>query len=178
MKKINEIIISKNTPLSEVLALSSPCMCDSCNNGCKHGSGILIGNDRENIAKFLKITEKELDEKYLEETEQFNKKFQRPKLLRQGKPFGQCVFFDGKGCKVHEVKPLQCKTAIACKDYGEDVSSWFLANNLLDLNDAEAIRQYKQYQDNGGKIIPGASLEELFPDKKELKKILSYEVLK
>jgi len=169
--------ITKNTLLKDVLALSAPCTCNSCNNGCRHGSGILIGNDKKNISMFLKISEKELDEKYLEDIEQFNKKFQRPKLLRKDKPFGQCVFFNGKGCMIHEVKPLQCRTSIACKDYGEDLSAWFLVNYLLDIGDAEAIRQYQSYSDNGGKLIPGASMDEMFPDKKRLKKILRYEVL-
>ena len=171
-------IITKETPLKTILELAAPCTCNSCSNGCKHGSGIMVGEDKKNIAKFLNISEKELDEKYLEGVEQFNKKFQRPKLIRENKPYGKCIFFDGKLCTIHEVKPLQCKTSIGCKDYGEEISSWFLLNNLLDEHDPEAVRQYSQFIQNKGKVIPGGNLEEIVPDKIKLRKILNYEMLK
>ena len=110
----------------------------------------------------------------------FNKKILRPKLVREkNKTYGQCVFYDdAKGCTIHEVKPLECKTSIQCKDYGEDLSVWFMVNNIVDANDPESIRQFAQYIKSGGKIIPGASLEEIVPDKEKLRKILSYEILR
>ena len=173
-------MITKNTPLKEVLKLASPCRCDSCNHGCKFGSGSLAGDDAKKIAEYLKISEEELKSKFLEEVELFNKKIFKPKLLREkNKVHGQCVFYDGKiGCAIHEVKPLECKTSIQCKDYGEDLSVWFMLNHVVDANDPESVRQYAQYAKSGGKIIPGAELENLVPDKDKLKKILSYEILK
>lgn len=172
-------MITKNTPLKEVLKLAAPCSCNSCNHGCKFGSGSLIGDDAKNIARFLGISEEELKKGFLEKVELFNKKLLRPKLIREGnKPFGRCVFYDEqKGCTIHEVKPLECKTSISCKDYGEDLSIWFMVNHIVDTNDAESIRQFAQYIKSGGKLIPGASLEELVPDKEKLRKILSYEIL-
>ena len=173
-------LIYKNTPLKEVLKLAAPCRCSSCNHGCKFGSGSLAGNDAKNIAKFLGVSEQDLKKGFLEEIELFNKKLLRPKLIREkDKPYGKCVFFDDeKGCTVHEVKPLECKTSIQCKDYGEDLSVWFMVNHVVDANDAESVRQYAQYIKSGGKVIPGAELENLVPDKNKLKKILSYEILK
>jgi len=53
-------IITKNTPLKEVLQLAAPCRCNSCNHGCKFGSGSLVGDDAKKIAKFLGVSEKEL----------------------------------------------------------------------------------------------------------------------
>lgn len=104
---------------------------------------------------------------------------QRPKLIREKKkPYGRCVFYDDeKGCTIHEVKPLECKTSIQCKDYGSDLSVWFMVNHIVDANDAESVRQFSNYIKSGGKIIPGASLQELVPNKEKLKKILSYEIL-
>src|SRR3989344_2438223 len=173
-------MITKHTPLKDILELAAPCQCSSCNHGCKFGSGALAGDDAKNISKFLKISEEELKEKFLEEKELFNKKILKPKLLRdKGKIHGQCVFYDDKhGCTIHEVKPLECKTSIQCKDYGEDLSIWFMINHIVDVNDAESIRQYSQYIKTGGKLIPGAELDNLIPDKNKLKKILSYEILK
>ena len=166
--------------MKEVLKLASPCQCNSCNHGCKFGSGSLVGDDSKNIAKFLNIPEEDLKKGFLEEVELFNKKLLRPKLIREkGKPYGRCIFFDDeKGCTVHEVKPLECKTSIQCKDYGEELSVWFMLNHVIDANDAEGIRQYANYIKSGGKLIPGALLLDLVPDKEKLKKILKYDILK
>lgn len=144
------------------------------------GSGSLAGNDSKNIAAFLGIPEQKLKEKYLEEAELFNKKILKPKLLRKdNKPYGQCIFYDEeKGCTIHPVKPLECKTSIQCKEYGEGLSVWFMVNFIIDADDPESVRQYAQYLKSGGKLIPGASLEEIVPDKEKLKKILSYGILK
>ena len=173
-------MIHKNTPLKDVLELAAPCRCNSCNHGCKFGSGSLAGDDAKKIASFLDISEEDLKKGFLEEVELFNKKLQRPKLIREkSKPYGRCVFYDDKkGCTIHEVKPLECKTSISCRDYGGDLSIWFMVNHIVDPNDAESVRQYAQYIKSGGKLIPGASLEELVPDKENLKKILSYDILK
>ena len=173
-------MIKKNTPLKEVLKLAAPCRCNSCNHGCKYGSGALAGDDAKNIAKFLRISEKELKEKLLEEVELFNRKVLKPKLLRKkGNVHGRCAFYDDeKGCTIHKVKPLECKTSIQCRDYGEDLSVWFMANYIIDANDPESIRQYAQYIKSGGKIIPGAELQNFVPDKEKLRKILNYEILK
>ena len=160
------------------MKLAAPCRCNGCNHGCKYGSGSLAGEDSKNIAKFLGIPEEELKKGFLEEVELFNKKLLRPKLIREkGKPYGRCVFFDDeKGCTVHEVKPLECKTSIQCRDYGEDLSVWFMVNHVVDTNDAESIRQYAGYLKSGGKIIQGAELESLVPDRERLRKILKYEL--
>jgi len=173
-------IITKNTPLKEVLQLAAPCRCNSCNHGCKFGSGSLVGDDSKNIARFLNIPEEDLKKGFLEEIELFNKKLQRPKLIREkGKPYGRCVFYDDKkGCTIHEVKPLECKTSISCKDYGEELSVWFMVNQVIEPEDPESIRQFAQYIESGGKVIPGASLQELVPNKEKLKKMLNYEILK
>lgn len=164
--------------MKEVLKLASPCQCNSCNHGCKFGSGSLVGDDAKNIAKFLDIPEETLKKGFLEEIELFNKKLLRPKLIREkGKPHGRCVFFDDeKGCTIHEVKPLECNASIQCKDYGEDLSVWFMVNHVVDSQDSESIRQYAGYLKSGGKLIPGAELQSLVPDREKLNKILKYEI--
>ena len=89
------------------------------------------------------------------------------------------MFFDDeKGCTIHEVKPLECRTSISCKEYGEDLSVWFMVNFVIDSNDAESIRQYARYIRSGGRLIEGSRIEQLVPDKEKLRKILSYDILK
>ncbi len=168
--------ISKETKIDDILKLGQ--LCNRENNCCKHGSGFLIGNDLKNIAQFLGMQESEVKEKYLEEKELFNTKLFRPKLKTPLKkiqlPYGECIFFSGDGCKIHEVKPLQCKIG-NCSKYGEELSLWFMLNYVVNEDDPESIRQYAIYLKSGGKTIAGGELERLVPDKERLKKILRYE---
>ncbi|MBW2965815.1 hypothetical protein KY342_01785, partial [Candidatus Woesearchaeota archaeon] len=122
-------------------------------------------------------TEKELQEKYLEEKELFNTKLSRPKPKTNNKPYGECAFLSDKKCKIHQVKPLQCKVG-NCSEYGEELTVWFDLNYFVNEDDPQSIREWKLYLDSGGKTIKGGELKDLVPDKKILKKILSYEVLK
>ena len=111
-------MIAKNTPLREILNLVSDCKCKECESGCRFGSGVLIKGEEKRIARFLNISEEELIKNYLEETEQFNRKFFKPKLKRDEKPYGPCIFFDEKKkCIIHHVKPMQCKLSMSCKPY-------------------------------------------------------------
>lgn len=173
-------LIAKNTPLKEVLKLAASCKCDGCRHSCSYGSGLLAGDDVKSMAVFLSVPEEELKRGFLEEVELFNKKMLRPRIVREsGRPYGKCVFYDEqKGCIIHEVKPLQCKTSVSCREYGEELSVWFTVNHVVNPQDPESIRQFAQYIKSGGRMIEGASLQELVPDKEKLKKILNYEILK
>ncbi len=172
-------MIKKGTPLKAIKVLAPACTCKECSHGCTMGSGMLAEGDAKNIAKFLGISEAELRQKFLEEIELLNKKMLRPKLERYGKPYGKCVFYDTKrGCTVHQVKPLQCKISMGCKEYSSDLTAWFMLNHVLDPHDPEAVRQYADYIASGGHVIPGGKLEEIVPDKKTRKKILGFKILK
>jgi len=173
------MMIGKKTSIKEVLELGHPCKCDACSVGCRHGSGFLINEDIPKIANFLKISEEVLKKEFLEEVEKYNTKLFRPKIIRKNKPYGKCIFFDEEtGCKVHEVKPQECKVSMGCKPYGEQLSVWFMLNNFVNENDAESIRQYASYLKSGGKILEGAELKDLVPDEDKLNKILKFEILK
>lgn len=173
----NNAKLTKNTPLKEVLKLAHPCKCEACTVGCRHGSGFLIDEDVPKIAKFLGIAEEVLKKEFLEEVEKFNTKRYRPKILRKNKPYGKCIFFDEEiGCRVHEVKPLECKISMGCKYYGEQLSLWFMLNHFVNKDDAESVRQYTSYLKSGGKTLEGAELKDLVPDKKKLRKILELEI--
>lgn len=123
------------------------------------------------------MREREVKERYLEEKELFNTKLLRPKLKTTNKPYGECIFLENKRCKIHKVKPLQCKVG-NCNKYGEKLGIWFMLNYLVNKDDPESIRQYGAYLKSGGKTILGSKLEELVPDKEKLKEILNFEKLK
>jgi Fe-S-cluster containining protein len=172
---LQKIILNKSTPLNEVLKLSHPCICGECSNGCKFGSGTLADEDISRIAGHLGIKEEVLKKEFLEEIEKFNTKKFRPRILRKGRPYGKCVFYDENArCMINDVKPLECKISMGCKPYGEQLSIWFMLNNFVNENDPESVRQFATYLKSGGKTLEGAELENLVPDKKKLKEILNY----
>ncbi|MEM4397905.1 MAG: YkgJ family cysteine cluster protein [Candidatus Woesearchaeota archaeon] len=167
--------ITYNTPLNEILKLTHPCRCTRCENPCKFGSGVLADGEYEKIRDYLKLNDEEA-KKYFEEITKFNTKRLRPRILRKNNlPYGRCIFYDEKiGCKIHPVKPLECKIAMGCKEYGEDLIMWFHIKHFLNQNDIESLREYKNYIESGGKILPGAEIEN-FLDEKRKKIIENYE---
>ena len=92
---------------------------------------------------------------------------------KEGKPYGPCVFLDNNLCRIHAVKPLHCSVC-NCGEDGDDLHVWFMVNYCLNIYDPESIRQYNSYIETGGRVIEGAELEKVFPDKQKLKRILSY----
>ena len=171
--------LTRKTPINDILKLTHPCKCNACTVGCKHGSGAFADDEIKKLADHLKIDENVLKKEFLEEVSKFNTKKFRPKILRKGKQYGKCIFFDEQlGCKIHEAKPLECKVAMGCKPYGEQLSLWFMLNHFVNENDAQSIRDYVVYLKSGGKTLEGGKLEELVPDKEKLKKILSFKILK
>lgn len=191
-----KIVITKTTPLKRVLELGKACnMCGFC---CRHTSGFLAREDLQKIAEHLKITKDELKEKYLEEAEKFNTKLWRPKTastnqsnqpnqpaaeqlksphFKSNKFHGPCVFFSGKGCRIHNVKPLHCRIT-SCKEHGEELDLWFTLNYIVNENDPESIRQFDAYIRSGGKTLEGGRVEDFVKDKERLRKILSFEILR
>lgn len=169
------ISITTKTPLKDVLKLGKEC--DKCGHCCKYGSGFLVEDDAKKIADFLGISEKKLKGKYLEEGEKFNTKLLRPKTIKKDKPYGECVFYDGKqGCTIQEVKPLHCRIG-SCTEHGDALSHWFTLKYFVNKNNPESIRQWATFLKTRS-TIPGGELHNLVPDKKLLNKILSYEILR
>ena len=169
-------LITKSTPLSKVLRLGKECR--KCGHCCRYGTGFLVKEDTPKIAKFLKLTEKELIKNCLEKVTKFNTTLYRPVSAKNKKPYGVCIFYNTeKGCTIHPVKPLHCRIS-NCNEYGENISVWFHLNYFVNSHDPQSIREWALYLGAGGKNIPGGTLAELVPDKKILRKILNYEVLK
>jgi Fe-S-cluster containining protein len=174
-QELHKLIISAKTPVEDVLKLAKDC--NKCGHCCQYSSGYLAKGEEEKIAKFLEISKEELKEKFLEEGEKFNTKLMRPKIIKKDKPYGECVFFDKKeGCTIQSVKPLHCKIG-NCNEHGEALHLWFTINHFVNKTDPESIRQWATYLKTHP-TLPGGHLEDLVPDKKLLKKMLTYEMLR
>jgi Fe-S-cluster containining protein len=169
-------MIKKDTPADDVLCHGKKC--DRKNHCCKMGSGFLIKDDLDKIAEFLKISVDGLKDIHLDDVELFNTILHKPKLKkRRGKHFGPCTFFNGKGCSIHEVKPLGCKVG-NCSEHGEKLHLWFMLNHFLNDEDPESIRQYATYLKSGGKTLDGGELKNIVKDEELLNKILNFEILR
>tara|TARA_Y100000034_G_C6879189_1_gene402551 strand:- start:831 stop:1340 length:510 start_codon:yes stop_codon:yes gene_type:complete len=157
-------MINKETELNEALEHGKDCR-KGCVHCCLYGTGCLVGDDKKKIATFLDISENKLEEKYLETLEKFNTKLLRPKMFKKdGLPYGPCVFLkEDFGCKIHEVKPLQCKIG-TCSSKGEDLSLWFTLNYFVNSKDSESVKQFAQYLKLGGKTLDKGKLKDLVKD--------------
>ncbi|MFH2021588.1 MAG: YkgJ family cysteine cluster protein [archaeon] len=167
-------MITYKTKKEEIEKLSFPCKCPACENPCRFGSGALVDGDLKKLSDNLGLTEKETKEKYLEEITRFGTTLLKPKVMRKDLPYGKCIFFEeDKGCKVHDAKPTECRIAMGCKDYGEEIITWFHLNYYLDTSKPESVRQYKLYVESGGKVLDGGELHSIATTE-QLEKIERY----
>ncbi len=166
-------MITKHTSKEAVLNLAKDCK--KCGNCCRHGSGFVLEEEIKQIADFLNISEERFKEKYLEEQILFNKKIHKFKT-KSNKPYGECVFLNKNLCKIHDVKPLNCRIA-SCNQYGEELNEWFIVNHLLNPEDPVAIREWASRL-KSKPTISGAELNELIPDTDKLNRILNYKIVR
>ncbi len=169
-----KIKITKNTPKETIEKIGSDCK--RCGHCCKHSSGFLVKEDFKKIAKHLELTEEELKKNCLEEVQMFNTKRYRPRLIRNGKPYGTCIFFNTEeGCTIHGIKPFHCRIG-TCSEHGESIAEWFTINYFVNPEDPESVREWTAQIRAGKKTIPGGRVEELIPDKIKRQKILKREL--
>ena len=77
-----------------------------CQPGCtscceQQGFVYLSEGDVDRIAKFLRLSKREFERRYVYRT----KNLIRFRVPRES----QCHFLDGNGCSIHPVKPVQCR---------------------------------------------------------------------
>lgn len=169
-------MIRKNTPLKEILKIAENCR--RCGHCCTQKPGFVLKEEIEKLSESLKISSEKLKRKFLEEIRLFNNQLFRLKKKDDKKPYGECIFYSrSEGCTIHSCKPLYCRIG-NCSDKGEELAAWFTVNYLVKDTDPGSIRQFSLYQQTGGKILPEGKVEDLVKDKKLLKKILNYEILR
>ena len=173
----DDLVITKETQVQEIIKKTASCSCDACKNSCRFGSGFATAQDLQKIADYLHMGVDELKKNLMEEKTFFHTTLSRPKLKRKKEhhPFGACVFFDEeKGCTIHEVKPTECKVAMPCDPIGEDTRIWFLVNHFLNPADPISLQEYAVYLKTNGRTIPKAELHEVCKDEKIREEVLSY----
>lgn len=132
-------MINQKSTLKDVLKNQEPCK--KCGKCCEYGSGFLVEDEIKKIAKFLKIKEEELKEKYLEKIWIYNKEVLRPKF---NKPYGKCIFLKDKKCSINEVKPLHCRIA-CCGEKGKENDVWFRINYIVKKEDEYSMNEWKEF---------------------------------
>ncbi|HLD89158.1 MAG TPA: YkgJ family cysteine cluster protein [Candidatus Nanoarchaeia archaeon] len=135
---IEQILITKNTPLKKVLELGKQPLCgklEKCRICCAFGSPFLIKDDISRIAKHFGLSNDEFINKHCDD--KYSKFFVTRKIKLKtkntGKPYGACIFFDDCECRIHKIKPLQCRIA-NCNENGQKLSNWFAKKYLLEEN--------------------------------------------
>jgi Fe-S-cluster containining protein len=130
------------------------CACEKCVSACRRDPGRLIPADVKKIAAFLKLDEKELQERYLvripAKDQTRNIHFLAPAKIKAArflaapgtvvpdyydKEKGRCVFLSPEGsCLIHEVKPFECAAYMGCRHtflgrpyIEKDVETFFVA---------------------------------------------------
>lgn len=99
------------------------CQCENCRSACQKRPGWFAPGEAEKAAEFLGLTLQEFFDKYLTVDFWSDTKEDSVKhlyVLSPGiknaptgtehpfDPTGECVFFDGYNCTIHEVKPNGC----------------------------------------------------------------------
>jgi Fe-S-cluster containining protein len=165
--------IKRSTPRHVIEKLAPD---DPDDISCMFGSGCLLPEDIPRLAKHLGINQDKLVSDYLEPVTKYNTTHFRPKL--RTKPVGECVFYDSKTkkCTVHRAKPYQCRIATR-SHHGPAIIEWFDANFFLNPKDPQSLREWHSRLRHR-KTIPGASMEELVPDKKKRDAIIRGEYVK
>lgn len=99
------------------------CNCQSCQDACNHKPGWMKFGDEVILAKFLKLSVKELFEKHLlvvwwndGEKDYFglapNIVGRNPGQMESYDPRGKCKFFEDGKCNIHSASPFECQKYI------------------------------------------------------------------
>ena len=88
-----------------------------CTNCCdQHGFVYLSEGDVARAAKFVGLTRKAFEAKYIYRTAH-QRRFRKP-------PDKQCPFLEGSGCSIHPAKPTQCRTFPFWPELIESQAAW------------------------------------------------------
>ncbi|MBD3310713.1 hypothetical protein GF351_05850 [Candidatus Woesearchaeota archaeon] len=169
-QKTDCIAITRSTPEKEVLELGS--QCSQCGHCCRYGSGFVLKHEIKAMADLKGISEKKFRNEYLKEVRMFDTLMLRfRKIQQENRPYGRCVFLDKENrCSIQEAKPLHCRIG-NCSEHSQELSIWFMLNHAVDETNPNSIREWGIYLKTHP-TIPGGNLEELVPDKEQLKKMM------
>lgn len=88
-----------------------------CTNCCdQHGYVYLSEEDVQRAAKFVGMSQKAFEARYLYRT-RHQRRFRKPRDR-------QCPFLENHGCSIHPAKPTQCRTFPFWPELVEDRDEW------------------------------------------------------
>jgi Fe-S-cluster containining protein len=88
-----------------------------CTNCCDQSGFVYLNDDDlKRAARFVKMSTKAFEEKYLYRTTH-QMRFRKP-------PHKQCPFLENHGCSIHPAKPTQCRTFPFWPELVEQRAAW------------------------------------------------------
>lgn len=87
------------------------CDCPKCRALCEREPGWFMPEEIPSAAEFCGLTEEAFRERYLESHERDGVTMGSPKRAIGG----QCIFFKDGKCRIHSVKPFECRKVFGCE---------------------------------------------------------------
>ena len=88
------------------------CQCDKCQSLCLNEPGWFAPGEAEMAATYLGLSMEEFEANYLEHHLTEDVAVLAPKCQQRT---GACIFFDNGSCKIHDVKPFECRKVYGCE---------------------------------------------------------------
>lgn len=88
------------------------CSCEACQECCTREAGWFVPEEIKPAADFLGLSEDEFVEQYCQKHDLGHTFALSPKAKEDTTI---CVFFEKGLCKIHEVKPYECRKAFGCE---------------------------------------------------------------
>lgn len=167
--------IHKNTSVKEMEAFTSDC--ERCGECCKRGSGFAVDEDIQKIAQYYNQSVEEVKKDKFDAVTMFGTTRYRPKLIKKDEDhvWGRCVFLQQDNtCKIHDIKPLQCRVVRGKGPKAAVSFDWFLVNYFLDVDSPSSIREWAIRLEVNPTQLHGAQIEDIVPDEEIRKKIFDY----
>jgi len=151
--------------------------CEQCGECCKRGSGFALEEDIKNIAQHFNKEIQVVKDEMFEEVTIFGTTRHRPKTIKKEGDFhGRCIFLqEDNTCKVHDIKPLQCRTVRGKGPKGPISFDWFMINYFVDKDKPSSLREWQIRLEVQPTELGGAELHHLIPDEEIRNKILNYD---
>lgn len=109
--------------------------CTQCGKCCTGAPGAVwvSDQDKQNLCQLLQIDELTLEKQYL-------RLLDGRWALQELRPHYDCVFLDGKACKIYSARPLQCRTFPFWPGAVASLESWQHAATYCEgINDKAAL---------------------------------------
>jgi Fe-S-cluster containining protein len=99
--------------MTKKMAKKSGCQCEECQSLCQHEPGWFMPDEIELVARHLEMKSEDFLSTYAQLHETGGIIACSPRFLVREK---RCIFFEGGRCRIHEVKPYECRKVYGCEE--------------------------------------------------------------